>query len=140
MFVNPNNICMFRGNVTRDPELRAAGKTQYARFGLAANNYSVKKGEKGSVYFVDCELWGKQAETFVENVKKGQEIWIQSEARLDEWESKTGDKKSKVVYRVSDFRFVGPKKVEENEQGSNSSQKPQEPNDLEPAQDEDVPF
>jgi single-strand DNA-binding protein len=130
---------MFRGNLVKDPELRQVGKGQVAKFSIAANNFNVKKGEKHSVYYVECEIWGKQAETLASHAKKGQELWVQGAAQLDEWESKTGDKKSKTIYKIIEFAFVGKKK-EEDKQGS-EPQNTQEADNFEPPQaDENIPF
>jgi len=105
------NNCNFLGRLTRDVELRhtASGKT-VASFGLAVGN-----GE--FVDFFDCVAWGQQAENLAKHFQKGELIALECSARLEKWE-KDGEKRSKVVFYVNRFHFIGANKprVKDEEQ------------------------
>lgn len=109
--MNVNNVCMFRGNLTRDPELRDAGNSKVCKFGMAVNGRKKNKSTgdwEDDPLFIDCEAWGKQAEIIAEHCQKGKQLAVRCTARLEQWEDKTsGQKRSKVSFRVEDFDFVG---------------------------------
>lgn len=94
------NIVLLLGNLTRDPEVTYTPKgTACANFGIAVNkvwfNDAGQKHE--SVTFVDITAWEKGAEWAGEYLKKGAEVHVTGELKLDTWDDKTtGDKRSKL--------------------------------------------
>lgn len=114
------------GNLTRDPELRTLPKgTAICAFGLAINrDWKSESGEKQSeVCFVDCEAWGKTAETIQKYVTKGRPLYVQGRLKLDQWEDKkTSEKKSRIKVVVEQFQFLGSNK----EEGAASNGAPEE--------------
>ncbi len=105
------NKVILMGNLTRDPELRYTPKgTAIARIGLAVNRvWKSETGEtKEEVTFVDCDAYGKTAETVGQYMKKGSPILIEGRLRLHTWEDKnTKQKQSKLRVDVENFKFVG---------------------------------
>ena len=93
-----NRIIMM-GNLTRDPELRQlpSGQT-VCRLGLAANR-SYKNRQTGDmveeVCFVDVDVWGAQAESCNQYLAKGRPVLIEGRLKLDSWQDKEGNNRSK---------------------------------------------
>jgi len=110
--VQEMNICIFTGRLTRDPETRDAGGNTVTSFGMAIDDSYKNKstGERvDQAVFLDFECWGQRGEVLSSYVKKGDELKIQGRAKQDNWESKEGQKRSKVLFTVMDFEF-GQKK------------------------------
>jgi single-strand DNA-binding protein len=105
------NKVILMGNLTRDPELRYTPKgTAIARVGLAVNRvWRTETGEnREEVTFVDCDAFGRTAETLCQYVKKGNPLLVEGRLRLHSWEDKqTGQKQNKLRVDIENFRFVG---------------------------------
>lgn len=103
------NKVILLGNLTRDVELRhTSGNTAVAKLGLAVNRrWRTPEGEnREEVTFVDCEAWGRQAETLSKFLSKGRPVFIEGRLRLDQWEDKEGKKQSKLKVVIENFQFV----------------------------------
>lgn len=104
------NKVLLMGNLTRDIELRSVGSgQQVAKISIAVNrSFTLPSGEKREeVTYVDCEAWGKQAETMAKYLVKGRPIFIEGRLKLDQWEDKNGGgKRSAMRVVVEEFRFV----------------------------------
>jgi single-strand DNA-binding protein len=104
------NKVILLGNLTRDPELKhVAGNQAVAELGLAINRrYRTKDNEeREEVTYVDCEAWGRTAEVLKQYLTKGSPIFIEGRLKLDQWESKEGEKRSKIRVVIENFQFVG---------------------------------
>lgn len=105
------NKVLIGGNLTRDVEIRQAGSSSVGSFGLAINHrFRTKEGEaREDTTFVDCEAWGKTAETMAQYLRKGRPVFIEGRLKLEQWEDKDGGKRSKMKVVVDSFQFVGGK-------------------------------
>lgn len=107
------NKVLLMGNLTRDPELRFTASNQpVAQIGLAVNrHYTSSTGEKKEeVTFVDCEAWGKTAETLSKFLSKGRPVFIEGRLKLDTWQDKEGGgNRSKLKVVIEEFRFIDAK-------------------------------
>lgn len=104
------NKVMLIGNLTRDPDLKfTAGNQAVCELGLAVNRrYKTKDGEeREDTTFVDCEAWGKQAEVLKQYLTKGRPLFIEGRLKLDQWEDKDGQKRSKMRVVIENFQFLG---------------------------------
>lgn len=104
------NKVILMGNLTRDPELRMTpGGMAICKLGLAVNRvFTTKEGEKREeVTFVDCDAFGRQAETLAKYMSKGRALLIEGRLRLDQWETQQGEKRSKLNVVVENFQFTG---------------------------------
>ncbi|HEY5344892.1 MAG TPA: single-stranded DNA-binding protein, partial [Verrucomicrobiae bacterium] len=64
--------------------------------------------KKEEVTFVDCDAFGKTAETIGQYLKKGAPILIEGRLRLHTWDDKqTSQKQSKLRVDVESFKFIG---------------------------------
>ncbi|MFT3686427.1 MAG: single-stranded DNA-binding protein [Phycisphaerales bacterium] len=104
------NQVLLMGNLTRDVELKYTPSNQaIANIGLAINRrYTTAQGEKKEdTTFVDCEAWGKTAETMAKYLSKGRPVFITGRLKLDQWEDKNGGgKRSKLKVVVEEFQFI----------------------------------
>lgn len=119
MTLNINTV-MLGGNLTRDPETKAAGSNKtVASFGIAINRkYKGSDGEqKEEATFVDIEAWGRTAELVAQYLAKGSPVFIEGRLKLDTWEDKDGNKRSKMKVVADSIQFVGPPKTGKSEQG-----------------------
>lgn len=99
------------GNLTKDPESRAAGSHTIASFSIAVNRRS--KGADGQakedVSFFDCEAWNKTGELVMQYLKKGRSVLVCGRLQQDRWESQEGQKRSKVKIVADNIQFLGAK-------------------------------
>ncbi len=97
------------GNLTREPELRATPSgTAVCQFGLAVNRiYNNSNGERQEeTTFVDVEAWGRQAETISKYVTKGNPLFLEGRLKLDSWENKEGEKRSKMKVVLENMQLI----------------------------------
>jgi single-strand DNA-binding protein len=105
------NIIILKGNLARDPELRAistGGKQTFVvNFTVAVSREYVKSnGDKDKITtFVPCEAWDSGAEIIGESFKKGDPVMIEGSLRNDSWE-KDGVKHNSLKVRVNNFSKI----------------------------------
>lgn len=104
------NKVLLMGNLTRDVDLRhTPSNMAVANIGLAINRrYRGNDGEmKEETTFVDCEAWGKTAETMSKYLQKGRPVFIEGRLKLDTWQDKNdGSNRSKLKVVVDNFQFI----------------------------------
>ena len=103
------NKVLLMGNLTRDVQLKStAGNQSVADLAIAVNRkFKLKDGtEKEEVTYVDCECWGPRADVIAKYFSKGKPIFIEGRLKLDSWEDKDGQKRSKMRVVIEDFQFV----------------------------------
>jgi single-strand DNA-binding protein len=104
------NKVFLMGNLTRDPELSYTTEgVPVCKFGLAVNkSFTTKQGEKKEdVLFIDITVWRKQAENCATYLKKGRQALVEGELKLDSWQSKEGEKRSKIKVVAQSVTFIG---------------------------------
>lgn len=95
------------GRLTRDVEMKDVGSAKVSKFGLA---FSKGFGDNKKTVFVDITIWGKQAEFANTYFKKGSECIVRGELDFDTWQSKEGEKKTKLYVTADRIQFCGGKK------------------------------
>jgi len=106
---NYNKVILL-GNLTRDPQLSyLPSQTPVCEFGLAVNRrYRTNDGQqRDETCFVDCQTYGKQAETINQYMQKGRPLLVEGRLRFSQWEDKDGQKRSKLRVVVENFQFLG---------------------------------
>jgi single-strand DNA-binding protein len=105
------NRVILLGNLTRDPQLRYISSTGTAvtDIGLAVNDR--RKDANGQWIeeptFVDVTLWGRTAEVASEYLSKGSPVLIEGRLKLDTWQSKDGQKQSKLKVVGERMQLLG---------------------------------
>ncbi len=106
----PNlNRVMLMGNLTRDPELRfTPNNMAVAAIGLAINRrYKDAQGEwREETDFIDCECFGRRAEVLNQYMRKGRPLFVEGRLKLDRWEDRDGNKRSKMKVVIENFEFI----------------------------------
>jgi len=109
----PNyNRVLLMGNLTRDPELRyLPSNMPVVGFGMAVNRrWKNQQGEQQEeVMFIDCDAFGRTAELINQFFRKGRPIFIEGRLKLDQWQDKDGNKRSKHKVIIDNFDFVDTK-------------------------------
>jgi len=104
------NRVILLGNLTRDPEVRfSSGNNAICKLGLAVSrNYTTRDGEKREeTTFVDVDAFGRVAEILGKYLSKGRPVLIEGRLQLDTWESREGEKRSKLKVVCENFQFIG---------------------------------
>lgn len=101
------NSVVLVGHITRDPEVKSlSGDLKVLELGLAVNNRVKKAGEwVDEPCFIDCTIWGRQAEYVAENSSKGDPVYVQGTLRMNSWE-KDGKKVTKHVLSVEKSQLL----------------------------------
>ena len=105
------NKVILMGNLTRDPKLSyLPSGTPVCEIGLAVNHVYYDKAtsqKKEKVCFVDCNCFGRSAETLNQYMQKGRPLLVEGRLDLDMWEDPNGNKRSKHRIFIENFTFVG---------------------------------
>lgn len=105
------NKAMVIGNLTRDPEIKALPSgIKVCSFSLATNRvWKDKNGAKQeSVDYHNIVVFGKQAETSGQYLKKGQSVLVEGRMQTRSWDGSDGKKQYRTEI-VADRVQFGPK-------------------------------
>ena len=108
------NKVIIAGHLTRSPELRyTTNGTPIATFGMATNRaWTDESGERQEeVEFHHITVFGTQAETAAEYLRKGQLALVEGRLRTTSWETE-GVKRSRTEIVAERIQF-GPKRQDE---------------------------
>ena len=100
------------GNLTRDPEMKALPSgNKVTSFSLATNRvYKDANGAKQEqVEYHNIVVFGRQAETSAQYLKKGQGVLIEGRIQTRSWDDKTTGEKKYRTEIVADAVQFGPK-------------------------------
>jgi len=95
------------GNLTRDPELKALPSGAHvASFGIATNRvWKDQNGEKKeAAEFHNIVVFGRQAETSAQYLKKGQQVLVEGRLQTRSWE-KEGQKQYRTEIVADRVQF-----------------------------------
>ena len=99
------------GNLGKDPELKEVRETQVANFSIAART------GKDETTWINCQVWGKRADTVMEYMHKGDKITVCGQGKLQEYDRKEGGKGFSLQLNVSDFTLPAtPKKTDDDDE------------------------
>lgn len=114
------NKTILMGHTTRDVELRFTPKgAAVGEFAIAVNHtWTNEAGErKEEVSFFNCVVFGKQAETLAQYVKKGDPLFLEGRLKQETWEDKqTGQKRQAVKVIVNQFQFLNRAPAKDGQQ------------------------
>ncbi len=148
------NKAIVIGNLTRDPEIRSLPSgVKVCSFSLATNRvWKDKNGARQeSTDYHNVVVFGRQAETVAQYMKKGSSLLVEGRMQTRSWEDKTSGEKKYRTEIVADRTQFGPKSgstgasVQSTETAKTSGGKgPEEIDTIEyPEEDinpEDIPF
>ncbi len=103
------NKALIVGNLTRDPEMRALPSgMQVASLSVATNSvWRDKDGnKKEDTQFHNIVVFGRQAETSAQYLKKGQQVMVEGRIQTRAWDDKaTGEKKYRTEIVADRVQF-----------------------------------
>lgn len=107
---------MLTGRVTKDIELKVTptGKS-VCSFSLAVERKFVQNGEKVTD-FINCQLWGKSAETLEKYVKKGMMIGIEGRIQTRKYTNQQGQTVYVTEVVAESFSFLEKKQSNDQPQ------------------------
>jgi single-strand DNA-binding protein len=148
------NRFVLTGNLTRDPEMSATGGgLSICKLGIAVNTR--RKGSDGQweekPNFFRVTVFGRQAESCGQYLKKGRPVAIDGRLEWRQWEDKEGRKRESVDIIADAVQFLGGRDDAVNGNGFSSSVRatesdvPIDTGDFETAPvaagaDDDIPF
>ena len=106
------NKAIVIGNLTRDPELRSLPSgIKVCSFSLATNRvWKDKNGARQeSTDYHNVVVFGRQAETVAQYMKKGSSILVEGRMQTRSWDDKTSGEKKYRTEIVADRTQFGPK-------------------------------
>ncbi len=106
------NKAILIGNLTRDPELRSLPSgIKVCSFSIATNRvWKDKNGARQeSADYHNIVVFGRQAETVSQYMKKGSSILVEGRMQTRSWEDKTSGEKKYRTEVVADRTQFGPK-------------------------------
>jgi len=134
------NRVFLAGNLTRDPQVRHTPTgVAVSELGIAVSErYTNKTGEQvQTVCFADVVVWGRQAESCGQYLKKGAPVMIEGRLQFDQWQTPEGERRSRLRIRAGRIQFLprGPRQARgPTEAGAVASR------NGEPAETESAPF
>lgn len=106
-----NKVYLY-GNLTRDPEMRSLPNgNKVTSFSLATNRvYKDANGTRQEqVEYHNIVVFGRQAETSAQYLKKGQGVMIEGRIQTRSWDDKVTNEKKYRTEIVADAVQFGPK-------------------------------
>lgn len=99
------------GRLTKDPELRympSGGGVATLR--MAVNHTWRPKDsneKKEEVLYIDVNVFGRSAETVKQYLAKGREVFIEGRLQQNDWQDKSGQKRTTFRVVAERFQFIG---------------------------------
>ena len=143
------NKVLLMGNLTRDPDVRTTPSgLKIAKLGLAVNRRFRTRDDEAreETTFVDIDAFGKQAEIIERYCQKGSPLFVEGRLRLDQWESNTGEKRSKLSVVLENFQFLGSSQSQDHGSARESGSSNKAPSEAgssptgDSIEDDNVPF
>lgn len=100
-----NNFCI-TGRLVADPVLRGQNERQVAAFRVAVNRSHHREGQPTADFF-QVSAFGKTAEFVQKYFTKGSPIAISGELRIEEYQSRDGERRSQPNLYANTVDFCG---------------------------------
>lgn len=107
------NAIILSGVVCNEPSLRfvAGSGKAVCKFTLAVKK-AFKPKDGPDADFHECQLWGKQAESFAQYNQKGARVAVTGELNDNNYEAQDGTKRYGKIVTCNHWEFNGGKKAE----------------------------
>lgn len=108
---NSQNLCLFTGNLGKDPEVR------YAQSGAAVANFSIALSGRKKVNnewtehteWVNLVAFGKVAEIIRDYAHKGSKIRVSTHVQTRKWQDQSGQDRYNTEFVIDDLELLTPK-------------------------------
>ena len=110
------NRVVVLGRLTKDPELRKTNSdVSFATFSVAVDNTAKEADGTRGTLFIDCRIFGSQAESLVKNTRKGAKIAVDGSINQRNFFRNDGTKGKAIEIYVDSVTFLDPKPEEPKE-------------------------
>ena len=132
------NLCVLKGRLCKNPEL----STTTSGMSVCRIRIAVPRRDKQSgTDFITCTAFKNQAEFLNKYFSKGQEILIQGNLRINQWEGDDGVKREGCEVLINNIDFCGAKQDKPSEQSKEvQTTQPATWAELSDLTDKDLPF
>ena len=118
------NRTILVGRLTRDPELRyTANGAAVASFTLAVNRQFTNSQGERETDFINCVIWRKAAENFVNFTNKGSLVGIDGHLQTRNYENKQGQRVYVTEVVVENFSLLESKNASSSDNARDNSNK-----------------
>ena len=133
------NLCVLKGRLCKSPELSTTTSgMSVCRIRLAVP----RRDNQSGTDFVTCTAFRNQAEFLNKYFSKGQEILVQGNLRINQWEGDDGVKREGCEVLINNIDFCGAKQENKPSEQSKGEQVSQLDTwaELSDLTDKDLPF
>lgn len=110
------NQTILSGNLTAEIETREVGEQHLSKFTLACN-------EGDRVVFLPVESWNMPH--LADYLSKGSKVLVSGSLKQDNWETESGEKRSRILLTAYKVEFLSPKVEESPQPVAPSARRPQ---------------
>lgn len=108
---NSQNLCLFTGNLGKDPEIR------YSQSGTAVANLSIalssrrKNGEtwEDHTEWVNLVAFGKRAEVIRDYTRKGSKVRVETQVQTRKYQDQNGQDRYSTEFIINELELLTPK-------------------------------
>lgn len=113
------NKIILLGRTVKDAEVKytQTGKV-VASFTLAVDRPFTSQDGKKEADFINCQLWGKSAETFGNTVSKGQRVLVEGRLQIRSYDAKDGSKRWITEVVCDRFEYVERRDTQTTQQAA----------------------
>ncbi len=111
------NTVNLTGRITRDLELKKTSNDKaVCEFSIAVNRVGQEQAD-----FINCQVWGTQAENLTKYQGKGSLVGIVGNLRVDAYKDKDNNNRYKTYVLVNNVEFLSSKNDKHTEKEENIS-------------------
>lgn len=112
------NRIILLGRTVKDADIKytQTGKV-VASFTLAVDRPFTSQNGQKEADFINCQLWGKSAETFGNTVSKGQRVLVEGRLQIRSYDAKDGSKRWITEVVCDRFEYVERRDTQNTSQG-----------------------
>lgn len=117
------NTITLTGGLPRDAELHTfQNGSSVANFSLGFSTYLKGINERNEKpNYIDCSLYGNQATTLTQYLKKGTKVALSGRIEQQSWTEQTGSVRSKIIVNVDSIQLLGsPQQQTQNQVQQNA--------------------
>ncbi len=120
------NKVFLLGNLAKDPDLRGLNNgDSVCELRLAVSRkYMMQGKDYQEVCYVDVIIFGKNACNCKQFLTKGSQVLVEGRLHLDEWVSRDGEKRSKLVIMGENVQFMNGRRGVEQQYAPNTNDDP----------------
>ncbi len=116
------NKIILLGRLVKDAEIKyTEGGKVVAIFTLAVDRPFTGQNGKREADFINCQLWGKSAETLGNTVTKGQRVLVDGRLQIRSYTAKDGSKRYATEVVCNNFEYI-ERKADGDKLNTNSAE------------------